>query len=67
MPRAKLKATSIRTATMTYREPLPDDYPPDEAEEIGFPRVVYRLVRNHPAHRRRLPVAAGRKAGPCLS
>ena len=33
---------------MTYREPLPDDYPPDEAEEIGFPRVVYRLVRNHP-------------------
>lgn len=33
---------------MTYREPLPDDCPPDEAEEIGFPRVVYRLVRNHP-------------------
>ena len=33
---------------MTYREPLPDDCPPDEAEEIDAPRVVYRLVRNDP-------------------
>ena len=33
---------------MTYREPLPDDCPPDDAEEITAPRVVYRLVRNNP-------------------
>ena len=33
---------------MTYREPLPDDCPPDQAEEINSPRVVYRLVRNNP-------------------
>ena len=33
---------------MTYREPLPEDCPPDEAEEITAPRVVYRLVRNNP-------------------
>ena len=34
--------------TMTYREPLPDDCPPDEAEQITAPRLVYRLVRNNP-------------------
>ena len=33
---------------MTYREPLPDECPPDEAEEIDAPRVVYRLVRSNP-------------------
>ena len=33
---------------MTYREPLPDDCPPDEAKEVDAPRVVYRLVRNNP-------------------
>ena len=33
---------------MTYREPLPGDCPPDEAEEINAPRLVYRLVRNNP-------------------
>ena len=33
---------------MTYREPLPDNCPPDEAEEIAALRVVYRLVRNNP-------------------
>ena len=33
---------------MIYREPLPEDCPPDEAEEITAPRVVYRLVRNNP-------------------
>ena len=33
---------------MTYREPLPDGCPPDEADEITTPRVVYRLVRNNP-------------------
>ena len=33
---------------MTYREPLPLDCPPDEAEEITSPRIVYRLVRNIP-------------------
>ena len=33
---------------MTYRELLPDNCPPDEAEEIDEPRVVYRLVRNSP-------------------
>ena len=31
---------------MVYREPLPDDCPPDEAEEITSPRLVYRLVHN---------------------
>ena len=34
--------------TMTYREPLPDDCPPDEADEITSPRLVYRLVRGIP-------------------
>lgn len=33
---------------MTYREPLPEDCPPDEAEKISSPRVVYHLVRNIP-------------------
>ena len=33
---------------MTYREPLPENCPPDEAAEIDVPRVVYRLVRNNP-------------------
>ena len=33
---------------MTYREPLPEDCPPDEAEEITALRVVYRLVRSDP-------------------
>ena len=33
---------------MTYREPLPEGCPPDDAEEITAPRVVYRLVRNNP-------------------
>ena len=33
---------------MIYREPLPDDCPPEEAAEIDAPRVVYRLVRNNP-------------------
>lgn len=31
---------------MTYREPLPEGCPPDDAEEINAPRVVYRLVRS---------------------
>ena len=34
--------------TMTYREPLPEDCPPDDAEEITAHRAVYRLVRNNP-------------------
>ena len=33
---------------MTYREPLPEGCPPDDAEEITAPRVVYRLVRSNP-------------------
>ena len=33
---------------MTYRELLPEDCPPDDAEEVTGPRVVYRLVRNNP-------------------
>ena len=33
---------------MTYREPLPDDCPPDTAEDITSSRVFYRLVRNIP-------------------
>ena len=33
---------------MTYRETLPENCPPDEAEEITSPRLVYRLVRNNP-------------------
>ena len=34
---------------MTYRELLPDNCPPDAAEEIDAPRVVYGLVRNNPS------------------
>ena len=33
---------------LIYREPLPEDCPPETAEEIDSPRVVYRLVRNNP-------------------
>ena len=33
---------------MNYREPLPENCPPDEAEEIAAPRLVYRLVCNNP-------------------
>ena len=33
---------------MTYREPLPDGCPPEEAEDVSEPRVVFRLVRNRP-------------------
>ena len=33
---------------MNYREPLPENCPPDEAEEIAAPRLVYHLVRNNP-------------------
>ena len=34
---------------MTYREPLPDNCPPDTADEITSPRLVFRLVRNNPS------------------
>ena len=33
---------------MTYREPLPEGCPPDEADEITQPRTVFRLVRANP-------------------
>ena len=33
---------------MPYREPLPDDCPPDAADEITEPRIVYRLVWHDP-------------------
>ena len=36
------------TNTMSCREPLPDDCPPDEADEITVPLFVYRLVRSMP-------------------
>ena len=34
--------------TTNYREPLPADCPPDEAEHISTPRDVFRLVRGWP-------------------
>ena len=33
---------------MTFRESLPTECPPADAEEIVAPKVVYRLVRNEP-------------------
>lgn len=33
---------------MAYREPLPPDCPPDDAEEITTRRIVYRLVESNP-------------------
>ncbi len=33
---------------LIYREPLPEDCPPETAEEIAGPRIVYRRVRNNP-------------------
>ncbi len=33
---------------MTYREPVPEDCPPDDAEEVIEPLIVFRLVRNNP-------------------
>ena len=33
---------------LIYREPLPEDCPPPQAEEIAVPRIVYRLVGNDP-------------------
>ena len=44
---------------MPYREPLPDDCPPDDTEEIDAPRVVYHLVRNT-----RLPMTISGHSGP---
>ena len=35
--------------TMRYLEPLPEGCPPDEADEITTERLVFRLVRTHPA------------------
>lgn len=32
----------------TYREPLPENCPPEEAAEISSPRIVFRLARNDP-------------------
>ena len=31
-----------------YREPLPANCPPDEAEHVSTPRDVFRLVRGWP-------------------
>ena len=33
---------------MTYRETLPEGCPPDEADEITAPRIVFRLVWTNP-------------------
>ena len=33
---------------MPYREALPEGCPPEAAEEITEPRIVYRLVRHNP-------------------
>jgi len=33
---------------MIYREQLPEDCPPEAAEEIAAPRDVFRLVRTNP-------------------
>lgn len=38
----------IRNTDGKYLEPLPADCPPDEAQEITVPTVVYRLVRTNP-------------------
>ena len=47
---------------MTYREASPRRLPTrNEAEEITSPRLVYRLVRNNPPIRRRLPAPSGLK------
>lgn len=35
-------------AMLLYREPLPADCPPPEAEEIISPRLVFRLVHSDP-------------------
>ncbi len=34
--------------SMSYREQLPDDCPPSEAEEILAARIVFRLVSTNP-------------------
>ena len=33
---------------MTFREPLPDGCPPEDAVEIVTPQTVFRLVRTNP-------------------
>lgn len=33
---------------LIYREPLPEDCPPETAEEIDHPRIVYRMVDSDP-------------------
>ena len=59
---------------MTYREPLPEGCPPDEAEIISRPRTVFRLVRNNPptyddfrSQRAEKPGYAFRGASECLA
>ena len=45
-------ALAIRIVNdLKYLEPLPDGCPPDDAEEIVEPRIVYRLVRSAPPSR----------------
>lgn len=48
--RIRTRLDSIREAyeQMTYREPLPEGCPPDEAKEIAARRIVFRLVRRNP-------------------
>ena len=72
------EASQNPNTTMIFREPLPDDCPPDEAEDITSPHLVYRLVRNippindafrsqraeNPLHSSTFP-SAGRAACPC--
>jgi len=38
----------IEFSDMSYREPLPEGCPPEDAEEISSERFVYRLVRTLP-------------------
>ena len=33
---------------LVYREPLPENCPPEDADEISSPRIVFRLVRKDP-------------------
>lgn len=43
------RSSAVRAVdAVSYREPLPEGCPPDDAEEVTRPRSVFRLVRGCP-------------------
>lgn len=49
-PRSKFLTREVSyRLPMSYREPLPENCPPAESEEIAAERIVFRIVQTNPA------------------